>query len=156
MRRFSARSWFAVLKSLPLSLLIVTDSLVTVMLGVCIVGLSGTILKEAAPAAASYLFNSSNLPSSFLPAAHPAAAVYNLPLSSEGSPLINGGLTGIFGEHKKNGTGGSHGGKGGGDEPIPEAIEALFGVFLILFAQLFTASQFVLEEKVSHTRAKSK
>ncbi|CCF51146.1 hypothetical protein NDA11_006136 [Ustilago hordei] len=65
-------------------------SLVTVMMGVSVVGLSGTVFKspEAAP-------------------------------SSEG-----------------------------GDDEIPETAQALLGVLLILFAQLFTASQFVLEEKI--------
>lgn len=65
-------------------------SLVTVMMGVSVVGLSGTVFKapEASP-------------------------------SSEG-----------------------------GDDEIPETAQALLGVLLILFAQLFTASQFVLEEKI--------
>ena len=65
-------------------------SLVTVMMGVSVVGLSGTIFKapEASPSSES------------------------------------------------------------GDDEIPEAAQALLGVLLILFAQLFTASQFVLEEKI--------
>ncbi|KAN0066303.1 hypothetical protein ACQY0O_000397 [Thecaphora frezii] len=34
------------------------------------------------------------------------------------------------------------------DDELPQAAQALLGVLLILFAQLFTASQFVLEEKI--------
>ncbi|SJX60716.1 uncharacterized protein SRS1_11944 [Sporisorium reilianum f. sp. reilianum] len=64
-------------------------SLVTVMMGVSVVGLSGTVFK--APEA-----------------------------------------TGSFDE----------------DDEIGESTQALLGVLLILFAQLFTASQFVLEEKI--------
>ncbi|PWN35915.1 uncharacterized protein FA14DRAFT_104563, partial [Meira miltonrushii] len=37
---------------------------------------------------------------------------------------------------------------GKGDEELPQTVGALLGVLLILFAQLFTASQFVLEEKI--------
>ncbi|SNX84057.1 related to nucleotide-sugar transporter [Melanopsichium pennsylvanicum] len=65
-------------------------SLVTVMMGVSVVGLSGTVFK-----------------------------------SPEASPSENGG-----------------------EDEIPETAQALLGVLLILFAQLFTASQFVLEEKI--------
>ncbi|SPO20346.1 related to nucleotide-sugar transporter [Ustilago trichophora] len=65
-------------------------SLVTVMMGVSVVGLSGTVFK-----------------------------------APEASPSSDGG-----------------------DDEIPETAQALLGVLLILFAQLFTASQFVLEEKI--------
>ncbi|GAC73912.1 predicted integral membrane protein [Moesziomyces antarcticus T-34] len=64
-------------------------SLVTVMMGVSVVGLSGTVFK-----------------------------------APEASPSSDG------------------------DDEIPETAQALLGVLLILFAQLFTASQFVLEEKI--------
>lgn len=64
-------------------------SLLTVMLGVCVVGLSGTILK---------------------------------------APEVTKSAD--------------------EDDEITETAQALLGVFLILFAQLFTASQFVLEEKI--------
>lgn len=74
-------------------------SLLTVMLGVCVVGLSGTIFKEAEPEALKAL------------AARTMA-------------------------------------KGNGDEELPETVTALLGVLLILFAQFFTAGQFVLEEKI--------
>lgn len=65
-------------------------SLVAVMLGVTVVGLSGTILK--APDTSSFASND--------------------------------------------------------DDELPESAQAVLGVLLILFAQLFTASQFVLEEKI--------
>ncbi|PWY97202.1 hypothetical protein BCV70DRAFT_203090 [Testicularia cyperi] len=66
-------------------------SLVSVMMGVSVVGLSGTILKA--------------------PDASPSGA-------------------------------------NDADDELPETAQALLGVLLILFAQLFTASQFVLEEKI--------
>lgn len=66
-------------------------SLVTVMLGVSVVGLSGTVFK---------------------------------------SPEASGSLDGDV------------------DDELTESAQALLGVLLILFAQLFTASQFVLEEKI--------
>lgn len=66
-------------------------SLVTVMMGVSVVGLSGTVFK---------------------------------------SPEATGALDGDE------------------DDELTESAQALLGVFLILFAQLFTASQFVLEEKI--------
>lgn len=79
--------------------------LVTVMLGVSIVGLSGTILKEVDETVVS-----------------PSAVIVNRKRDGEGQ----------------------------GDQPdVPPAVTALLGVLLILFAQIFTASQFVLEEKVS-------
>lgn len=77
--------------------------LVCVMLGVCVVGLSGTILKEVDGVAKS-----------------------------------------------QNAVG--NGTDEGTDTDVPPAVTALLGVVLILFAQLFTASQFVLEEKVSKRR----
>lgn len=77
-------------------------SLVTVMLGVCVVGLSGTIFKEVEPES--------------IPGLQVPKAVTTM--------------------------------KGNGDEELPETVTALLGVLLILFAQLFTAAQFVLEEKV--------
>lgn len=95
------------------------------MLGVCIVGLSGTILKE--------VDNSDGQDAaSFLPAAHPAAQPLNRPLSTES---MSSGMASaaVF---------------DGGDEAMPTAVAALLGVLLILFAQLFTATQFVLEEKI--------
>lgn len=87
-------------------------SLMTVMLGVSIVGLSGTILNEG---------NTASLLSTTASFAH------EMPSTLHGS---------LFG------------GNGKGDEELPEAVGALLGVVLILFAQLFTASQFVLEEKI--------
>ncbi|EST06593.1 Nucleotide-sugar transporter [Kalmanozyma brasiliensis GHG001] len=65
-------------------------SLVTVMLGVSVVGLSGTAFKQ---------------------------------------PEVSGSAE-------------------DGDDELAESAQALLGVLLILFAQLFTASQFVLEEKI--------
>lgn len=85
-------------------------SLVTVMTGVLVVGISGTILKES--------------PSTLL-----ASVPHTLGLSSDAiAPLGLGSLK--------------------GDEDLPETVGALLGVLLILFAQLFTAAQFVLEEKI--------
>lgn len=69
-------------------------SLLLVMLGVCIVGMSGTILA---------------------PSDEPSAD------AAKGAES---------------------------DDELPEAAQALLGVLLILFAQLFTAAQFVLEEKI--------
>lgn len=94
-------------------------SLVTVMLGVCIVGLSGTLLRKSEPANVLLHSVSHTLgvsPEAIAPSSSVAAA-----------------SVGPFGK---------------GDEELPEAIGALFGVLLILFAQIFTASQFVLEEKI--------
>lgn len=96
-------------------------SLLTVMLGVCVVGLSGTILKGDDLSTGS-----------MLPAAHPAAGALNRPLSTE--PVFS-----LKGFSSRN------------DEDIPDSVAAMFGVLLILFAQLFTATQFVLEEKVSQS-----
>ncbi|EPQ32301.1 uncharacterized protein PFL1_00497 [Pseudozyma flocculosa PF-1] len=62
-------------------------SLVTVMLGVCVVGMSGTLFSSSEPKVES-------------------------------------------------------------EDELPEAAQTLLGVLLILFAQLFTASQFVLEERI--------
>lgn len=134
-------------------------SLVSVMIGVCIVGLSGTILKESASATGSASSAVSQLAGGFatnfstvtLPASHPEVAAYNLPLSTEPVSLgLFGGLGGIFGQGQDS----SRSKEGSGsDEDVPEAIEALLGVLLILFAQIFTASQFVLEEKVSSAQA---
>ncbi|CAO1630571.1 unnamed protein product [Sympodiomycopsis kandeliae] len=72
--------------------------LVTVMLGVSIVGLSGTILKDIDQSSANANANAT---------------------AEEGSSL-----------------------------PVSEAVSALLGVILILFAQIFTAAQFVIEEKI--------
>ncbi|KAI5123311.1 hypothetical protein M0805_009332 [Coniferiporia weirii] len=85
-------------------------SLVTVMLGVSIVGLSGSMTKDAVKENAMSFLHAVTAPSSL------AARSADLP-----SP-----------------------------EPIesPEATKVLVGVFFILFAQIFTATQFVVEEKI--------
>lgn len=77
-------------------------SLLAVMLGVCIVGISGTLLQ-------------------------PTAAVAAL-AAGEGFTQVARALV------KR--------------EETPDAAKAFIGVLLILFAQLFTAGQFVLEEKI--------
>lgn len=84
--------------------------LMLVMLGVSIVGLSGSVLNE----------NNSSILSTTAAFAHESVA-------ASPSSLINAGK---------------------GDEELPQSVGALLGVLLILFAQLFTASQFVLEEKI--------
>lgn len=104
-------------------------SLVTVMLGVSIVGLSGTILKKA-DSASKQSFSAAAM----LLAASPSAKAMNLSLSTQ-ITAVNPGR--IFLKML-----------GKSDEELPEAVIALLGVLLILFAQLFTAGQFVLEEKI--------
>lgn len=84
--------------------------LMLVMLGVSIVGLSGSVLNPG---------NSS------LVATTPAIAHESIAASP--ASLFTSGK---------------------GDEELPQTVGALLGVLLILFAQLFTASQFVLEEKI--------
>ncbi|THH08204.1 hypothetical protein EW145_g2874 [Phellinidium pouzarii] len=85
-------------------------SLVTVMIGVSVVGLSGSMTKDAVKENAISFLHAILSPSSL------AARSGELP-----SP-----------------------------EPIesPEATKVLVGVFFILFAQIFTATQFVVEEKI--------
>lgn len=93
-------------------------SLVTVMTGVLIVGLSGTILREA--------------PASLL-----ESTPHTLGISTDAiAPGIISNLQRRLNALKP------------GDEDISDTITALLGVLLILFAQLFTAAQFVLEEKI--------
>jgi hypothetical protein len=94
-------------------------SLMTVMAGVLVVGLSGTILKES--------------PSSLL-----SSIPHTLGISSDAiAPSIIGNTTYTITAKPPK-----------GDEDLSETIGALLGVLLILFAQLFTAAQFVLEEKI--------
>lgn len=90
-------------------------SLVTVVLGVCVVGLSGTLVKSEPTANISHTLHGSGV-----------------------SPEVSTSIikAASLGKFQK------------GDEELPEAVGALFGVLLILFAQIFTASQFVLEEKI--------
>ena len=92
-------------------------SLVTVMTGVLIVGLSGTILKESPPGLLDYIPHTLGL--------SPDAIAPKIGGSSEATLLL-----------------------AKGDEDVSETITALLGVLLILFAQFFTAGQFVLEEKI--------
>ncbi|KAK0555902.1 hypothetical protein OC846_001568 [Tilletia horrida] len=114
-------------------------SLMTVMLGVCIVGLSGTLFSGNTPSEPQSLLSSALLsanttsPEAALVPVHPGSALrmaqtyINEPLWERSSSFL----------HAR------------GEEPeLPEAAEALLGVLLILFAQLFTAGQFVLEEKI--------
>ncbi len=58
------------------------------------------------------------------------------------------GLSGTLLTGKQAEGGGQEETKPSDDGGLPPATRALLGVFLILFAQLFTASQFVLEEKI--------
>ncbi|KAL5529095.1 hypothetical protein ACEPAG_5069 [Sanghuangporus baumii] len=85
-------------------------SLVTVMLGVAIVGLSGSMIKDAVKETATIILNAITLPSSLgsRPADNPISHL----------------------------------------EAAPQASKVLVGVFFILFAQIFTATQFVVEEKI--------
>jgi hypothetical protein len=92
-------------------------SLVTVMSGVLVVGLSGTVLKESQPTLLS------SIPHTLGISTEAIAPGIMSELRPRSNPLK-------------------------GDEEIPETIGALLGVLLILFAQLFTAAQFVLEEKI--------
>ncbi|CAO1636576.1 unnamed protein product [Parajaminaea phylloscopi] len=101
-------------------------SLVTVMLGVCIVGLSGTILKEIDTPARD--FGSASL-----------AVGSNIDLASLHTPAVSARSMPTSLVARLSGS---------ADEAMPEAVAALLGVLLILFAQLFTATQFVLEEKI--------
>ncbi|UZJ55033.1 hypothetical protein CBS101457_004353 [Exobasidium rhododendri] len=92
-------------------------SLVTVMTGVLIVGLSGTILKESPPGLLASIPHTLGISPDAIAPGH----------------IGNGSTVSIALK---------------GDEEVSETIEALLGVLLILFAQLFTAAQFVLEEKI--------
>lgn len=94
-------------------------SLVTVMTGVLIVGLSGIILKES--------------PQKGLLANVP----HTLGISPE---AVAPGVINLFRKRSPSSL--------KGDEDVSETITALLGVLLILFAQFFTAGQFVLEEKI--------
>lgn len=84
--------------------------LMLVMLGVSIVGLSGSVLNQGDPSLVST-----------------TSAIAHESVAASPSSLITSGK---------------------GDEELPQTVGALLGVLLILFAQLFTASQFVLEEKI--------
>lgn len=119
-------------------------SLLTVMLGVCVVGLSGTLLNGNTPSEDSLahfvsLANTTNPEAALVPvqmlSGHQvlrAAQEYvNEPLWS----LRRASARPVF--HIR-----------GEEAELPEAAEALLGVLLILFAQIFTAGQFVLEEKI--------
>jgi drug/metabolite transporter (DMT)-like permease len=86
--------------------------LALVMLGVSIVGLSGTMLRQVEP-----------------------SLLQQTPHSLGVTPET--AHDGVYDNMVKP-----------GDEELPEAVGALLGVVLILFAQIFTASQFVLEEKI--------
>ncbi|CAD6886216.1 unnamed protein product [Tilletia laevis] len=113
-------------------------SLLTVMLGVCVVGISGTLLSGNNPAEGSSAFAAAVANST-----HPAAALVPVqlvgPAFRAAGQFINeplwakrGSPTFYIREEAE----------------LPEAAQALLGVLLILFAQLFTAGQFVLEEKI--------
>lgn len=91
-------------------------ALCTVMLGVSIVGLSGTILRDEPREKAEGV------------ASLGASVVQEL-----GRPLRRLVIPGEADQEPE----------------VPPALAAFLGVLLILFAQLFSASQFVLEEKVS-------
>ncbi|KAK0561642.1 hypothetical protein OC844_003101 [Tilletia horrida] len=118
-------------------------SLLTVMAGVCVVGLSGTLLSGNTPSEDSLSHalaaaNTTNPDAALVPMsigapAFRAAQEYiNEPLwttrssASASAPIF----------HTRE------------EAELPEAAQALLGVLLILFAQLFTAGQFVLEEKI--------
>lgn len=88
------------------------------MLGVCVVGLSGTILKSSPEQ----------------PTFQSLASTSIITIRNKMNPNIR---SSSFAKQPTE------------PEPeLPEAAQALLGVLLILFAQLFTASQFVLEEKI--------
>lgn len=92
-------------------------SLVTVMTGVLIVGLSGSILKESPPGLLASVPHALGI--------SPDAVAPKIDESSKAVSLL-----------------------AKGDEDVSDTITALLGVLLILFAQFFTAGQFVLEEKI--------
>lgn len=94
-------------------------SLVTVMTGVLIVGLSGTILKETPQG----LLESIPHTLGISPDAIAPGMIVNLLRTRLPSSLKS-------------------------DEDVSDTITSLLGVLLILFAQFFTAGQFVLEEKI--------
>ncbi|KAE8230955.1 hypothetical protein CF326_g4041 [Tilletia indica] len=113
-------------------------SLLCVMLGVCIVGLSGTLLSGDTPSKDSLAYIAATANST-----HPAAALVPVGLVAPAfraaqefvnEPLWMRRSSPTF--HIRE------------EAELPEAAQALLGVLLILFAQLFTAGQFVLEEKI--------
>lgn len=87
------------------------------MLGVCVVGLSGTILKSSPEQ----------------PTFQSLASTSIITIRNKMNPNIRSSSSKQPSEPEPE---------------LPEAAQALLGVLLILFAQLFTASQFVLEEKI--------
>ncbi|GJJ11945.1 hypothetical protein Clacol_006183 [Clathrus columnatus] len=93
-------------------------ALITVMLGVSIVGLSGSMITE-----------SHQVPSL-------SGEEQGLNLTNIGEGLVAASKVLIRALKREEG------------EDIPQVTSAIVGVFFIVFAQLFTATQFVVEEKL--------
>ncbi|PWN45825.1 hypothetical protein IE81DRAFT_319661 [Ceraceosorus guamensis] len=105
-------------------------SLLTVMLGVCIVGISGTLLSPGGSGGIESLY------SNMVGATHAGAGAVRR--SFENTIARRSVLAASRGSEAE-GAGAGH---------SEETLQAFLGVLLILFAQLFTAGQFVLEEKI--------
>ncbi|KZV69675.1 hypothetical protein PENSPDRAFT_652188 [Peniophora sp. CONT] len=111
-------------------------SLVTVMAGVTLVGYSGSLVKETLHEATALVARAIGLDAD-------TANGMGMDFSG-GASLFGPGLVDVSAMNVSMAV------DKAGEEPTgkPEATKVLIGVFFILFAQIFTATQFVLEEKI--------